>query len=61
MIPLAWAFVQAIAQHTKETFTFSHTHTHIKYKLKKQLKFKKTPKQYWENQKKRKNKTNRKK
>jgi hypothetical protein len=36
---VAWVFVQAIAQHTKEGFTCSHTHT----KQKEQLKFK-TPK-----------------
>jgi len=38
---VAWIFVQAITQHTKEGFTFSHTHT--KQKQKEQLKFK-TPK-----------------
>jgi len=35
---VAWIFVQAITQHTKEGFTFSHTHT--KQKQKEQLKFK---------------------
>jgi len=38
---IAWVFVRAIAQHTKEGFTFPHTH--IKQKQKEQLKFK-TPK-----------------
>jgi hypothetical protein len=38
---VAWIFVGAINQHTKEGFTFSHTHT--KQKQKEQLKLK-TPK-----------------
>jgi hypothetical protein len=35
---VAWVFVRAIAQHTKDGFTFSHTHTQKKQK--EQLKFK---------------------
>ncbi len=37
---VAWVFVQAIAQHTKQGFSFSHTHTHThtKQKQKKTIK-----------------------
>jgi len=35
---VAWVFVQAITQHTKEGFTFSHTHAKQKEKEKLKLK-----------------------
>jgi hypothetical protein len=55
---VAWVFVQAIAQHTKEGFTFSHTHT--KQKQKEQLKLK-TPKTILRKPKEGRNKTSKKK
>jgi hypothetical protein len=40
---VAWVFVRAIVQHTKDEFTFSRAHSHTKHKQKEQLRLQ-TPK-----------------
>ncbi len=50
---VAWVFVWAIAQHTKERITFSHKFRHTKQKQKEPLKYK-NPKTSIENKNKKK-------
>jgi hypothetical protein len=40
---VAWVFVRAIVQHTKDGFTFSYAHSHTKHKQKEQLRRLQTP------------------